>query len=1265
MKQGNEKAVGFDHMEEKERCGQEHAAELLMMGNCKSEEQKRANSIWRILQYADKYDVLLVLVGLLGAIGDGICAPTLLIIVRGIVDAFGKGATPQFFVAVMSKYALYIIYVGLGGGLASFFEAAAWIKTGERQASRLRCLYLKAVLRQDESFFDLRGANAAEVVNSIEADMLIIQDVIGEKVPHFTKNLSTFVASYIVAFYMASKLAAISLAFMPLLVIPGLLYGRTLAGLARSMHTEYTKAGAVAEQAISCVRTVYACVGEERTLHEFSCKLEGIVKLGLKQGLAKGLAVGSNGLVFVIWAFLAWYGSQLVMDGGVSGGKVIAIGLLTITGGLALGASLPDLKHFLEANVAGARICDLIERVPAIDSEDNRGLVMEVDKVKGEIELKNVSFAYPARPDTLILDDFTLHIPAGKTLALVGGSGSGKSTVISLLLRFYDPWRGVISLDGTPIKLLQLKNLRAQMGLVSQEPALFATTIKQNIVTGKEGASMEDIIEAATQANAHNFITQLPDAYETQVGEHGVQMSGGQKQRIAIARALLKDPPILLLDEATSALDAESERVVQAALDQAVLGRTTLIISHHLSSIQSAHMIAVLHKGKIVELGQHNKLLVKESGAYARLVHAAAAGACASTTASALRDTIKTIFCTQGYVSSSHLSYPNHPRASSFQSSSTPTFRRLVALNKPEWWQAVKGTMGACAFGVIQPLYAFTLGSVISAFYLTDREEQRHSIRNYTLSFIGLAIASFLTSALQHYYFTAMGEILTKRVRERMLANILRFEVGWFDKVENSSGVICSRLASEANLVRALVGDRWSLIISTSVATIVAATFGLLISWRLASVMLAVQPLAIVCYYARRVLIRNISNQALSMRQQSSHLAAEAVAHHRIIAAFSSQDTILRLFSTLQGESRGAAWRQAMLGGMGLSGAQVATHLILALSYWYGGRLHSQGLLTVGAMFKTLFILLSTGRVIADAGSMTADIAKGAAAVGAIFATLDRKTFINPDDPDAVRVQQVAGAVELHHVAFAYPSRPQVLVFSDLSLQVRAGHSLALVGPSGSGKSTIIGVILRFYDPLSGKVTIDGRDVRELHLRTLRQHIGLVSQEPSLFAGSVRSNIEYGDENATEEELVEAAKAANAHDFICSLERGYDTNVGERGAQLSGGQKQRIAIARAIVKRPAILLLDEATSALDMQSEKVVQEAMERVMSGRTTIVVAHRLSTIHKCDIICVLENGSVVESGSHAQLLAKGPSGAYFKLVHLQQQSIQLKNQTFQNIT
>ncbi|CAN6271739.1 unnamed protein product [Urochloa humidicola] len=322
-----------------------------------------------------------------------------------------------------------------------------------------------------------------------------------------------------------------------------------------------------------------------------------------------------------------------------------------------------------------------------------------------------------------------------------------------------------------------------------------------------------------------------------------------------------------------------------------------------------------------------------------------------------------------------------------------------------------------------------------------------------------------------------------------------------------------------------------------------------------------------------------------------------------------------------------------------------------ALDFWYGGKLIAEHHITARALFQTFTILVGTGRVIADAGSVTTDLAKGADAIASVFAILDRETEINPDNINGYKPEKLLGEVDIKGVYFAYPSRPDVMIFKGFSLSIQPGMSTALVGQSGSSKSTIIGLIERFYEPLRGAIEVDGRDIKAYKLRALRRHIGLVSQEPTLFAGTIRENIVYGTEIANEAEIKNAACSANAHDFISNLKDGYNTWCGERGVQLSGGQKQRIAIARAILKNPAILLLDEATSALDSQSEMVVQEALDRVLVGRTSVVVAHRLSTIQNCDLITVLEKGIVVECGTHASLMAKGPAGAYFGLVSLQQ--------------
>ncbi|XP_047044346.1 putative multidrug resistance protein [Lolium rigidum] len=1208
------------------------------------------SSFMLVFVHADAVDVTLMVLGLVGAIGDGISVPVSLLISSLIYNDLGNGPElAQEFSSKINKNAMNLVLLALGCWVMAFLEGYCWSRTAERQASRMRERYLAAVLRQDVEYFDLKVGTTAEIIASVSGDSLVIQDVLSEKVPNFVMNAARFLSSYAICFAIVWRLALVALPSLLLLVIPGFMYGRILIGLTRQIREHYTCTGAIVEQAVSSARTVYSCAAERDTMARFSVAQEESARLGIKQGLAKGIAIGSNGITFAIWALLVWYGSRLVMYHGYRGGTVYTVPISIVVGGLALGSGLSNLKYFSEATVAAERVLEVIRRVPKIDSGNDTG--HELANVAGEVEFKRVQFCYPSRPESPIFASFSLRVPAGRTAALVGSSGSGKSTVVALLERFYDPSAGEVTLDGVDIRKLRLKWLRAQMGLVNQEPALFATSIRENILFGKEDATPEEVTAAAKAANAHNFISQLPEGYDTQVGERGVQMSGGQKQRIAIARAILKSPKILLLDEATSSLDTESESVVQEALDLASMGRTTIVVAHRLSTVRNADMIVVMQSGEVKELGSHDELIAAEDGLYSSLIrlqqtkksneadHVSGTGSTTSVTrifsAASKSSSARSLGDTREV---NRIEAPNLP---------LPSFRRLLMFNAPEWRQALIGSLSAVVCGAILPAYAYAKGSMLSVYFLTDHDEIRVKTRAYALGFVALAVLSFLMNIGQHYNFGVMGEYLTKRVREQMLAKILTFEIGWFDRDENSSGAICSRLAKDANIVRSLVGDRMALVIEAVSAVFIACAMGLFIAWRLALVMIAVQPLIIVCYYARRVLLKSMSKKSIDAQSQSSKIAAEAVSNLRTITAFSSQNRILGLFNQAQNGYRKESIRQSWIAGLGLGTSTSLVTCTLALDFWFGGRLVAQNHITAKEFFQTFIILVSTGRMIADVGSMTTDLAKGADALASVIAVLDRVTKIDPDNPEGYKPEKLNGEVDIIGVDFAYPSRPDLIIFKGFSLCIQPGKSTALVGQSGCGKSTIIGLIERFYDPLRGMVRIDGRNIKTYNLRALRQHIGLVSQEPTLFAGTIRENILYGTETASEIEIENAARSAYAHDFISNLKDGYDTWCGDRGVHLSGGQKQRIAIARAVLKNPSILLLDEATSALDSKSEKVLQEALEKVMVGRTTVVVAHRLSTIQNCDLITVIDKGVVVEKGTHLSLMSKGPSGIYYSLV------------------
>ncbi|KAJ1285188.1 hypothetical protein BS78_03G261100 [Paspalum vaginatum] len=1222
----------------------------------------RTMSIRGMFQFADRVDVLLMALGTLGAIGDGCSTNLLLIFASDVMNALGYGgaqarqqggggAQSAQFMHVVEKSCLNFVYLAFAVLAVAFMEGYCWSRTSERQVLRIRYLYLQAILRQEAGFFDSQEATTSEIINSISKDASHIQEVLSEKVPLFLMHSTVFVSGLVFATYFCWRLALVSFPLVLLLIIPGLIYGKYLLYLSRQSRHEYAKANSLVEQALGSIKTVYSFTAEKRIIQRYTATLDKTINLGIKQGIAKGLAVGFTGLSFAIWAFLAWYGGRLVMAHHASGGRIYAAGISFVLGGLSLGMALPELKHFTEASVAATRILDRINRVPQINADDPKGLVL--DQIRGEIQFESVHFVYPSRPNVPVLKNFNLQIPAGQTIALVGSSGSGKSTAIALVQRFYDASEGTVKIDGFDIKELQLKWIRSKMGLVSQDHALFGTSIKENILFGKPDATMDEVYAAAMTANAHNFIRELPEEYDTKIGERGALLSGGQKQRIAIARAIIKNPAILLLDEATSALDSESEKLVQHALDQASLGRTTLVVAHKLSTVKNADQIAVVDGGSIAEIGTHDELISK-GGPYSRLVKLQKMVSYIDQENEQFRASSVARTSTSRHSMSRASPMPLTPAVFKENDSHVPppapSFSRLLAMNAPEWRQAVIGSLAALVYGSLQPIYAITIGGMIAAFFVQDHNEMNAIIQRYALIFCSLSFISIVVNLLQHYNFAYMGEHLVRRIRVQVLEKILTFEAAWFDEETNSSGSLCSRLSNEASLVKTLVADRISLLLQTASGIIIAVTMGLIVAWKLALVMIAVQPSTMICYYAKKMVLSNVSRDLAKAQHQSTQIAIEAVYNHRMVTSFGCSSKVLQLFERAQEEPLKKARKKSWVAGVTTGLSPCLSFLSWALDFWYGGKLAQSGEISAGDVFKTFFVLVSTGKLIADAGSMTSDLAKGANAVASVFEVLDRKS-ISPKNSQVEKEDEkkkIEGRIEFRKVDFAYPTRPECLILQDFSLDVKAGTSVGLVGRSGCGKSTIIGLIQRFYDVDRGAVRIDGMDVREMNILWFRGFTALVSQEPAMFSGSVRDNIAFGKPEADEDEIVEAAKAANAHDFISSLKDGYDTDCGEHGIQLSGGQKQRIAIARAIIRNPAILLLDEATSALDAQSEQVVQEALDRIMSGRTTIVVAHRLNTIKNADSIAFLGEGKVVERGSYPQLMNK--KGAFYNLATLQ---------------
>jgi len=403
--------------------------------------------------------------------------------------------------------------------------------------------------------------------------------------------------------------------------------------------------------------------------------------------------------------------------------------------------------------------------------------------------------------------------------------------------------------------------------------------------------------------------------------------------------------------------------------------------------------------------------------------------------------------------------------------------------------------------------------------------------------------------------------------------------------------------------------------------------------------------------FVQQFFLRGLGGDYTSAYSRATSLAQEAIANIRTVAAFGAEERISEQFASLLNQPSKQALLRGHISGVGYGISQLLAFCSYALTLWYASVLLKHRDSNFGDIIKSFMVLIVTAFGVAEALALTPEIVKGSDALGSVFSILKRKTTIDSDDPKSKIVTDIKGDIEFRCVSFKYPTRPEVTILKELNLKIPAGKSLAVVGQSGSGKSTLISLVVRFYDPTSGSVLIDGFDIRSLNLKSLRKRTSIVQQEPALFSTTIYENIRYGNEGATEIEIMKAAKAANAHGFISRMPDGYDTKVGEKGSQLSGGQKQRVAIARALLKDPSILLLDEATSALDASSEKLVQEALENLMQGRTTIIVAHRLSTVSNADNIAVMQNGKVGEIGRHEELISR-PGSIYAQLVNLQQE-------------
>ncbi|KAG0030198.1 Multidrug resistance protein 1 [Podila clonocystis] len=1257
-----------------------------LFGKKKKQAKKPVEAVGylQLYRFASKKDWLYVALGVICSLGVGVGQPIIAIlfgnIVIGLTDGQGDKGDE-----VLHNVILFTI-VGCAMFLAGYGQMCFWTLSAEHQSKRIREKYFHAILRQDMAWHDT-GKQSESLTTRLSSDTQLIYDGLADKVGLCLSNFTTFVAGFIIGFIKGWKLSLVLLCAVPLIGAAAAFMAKYTVESSSEGQGSYSKAGAVAEQAFSSIRTVVAFGGQKRETTAYLKHLDDAYATGSKKAIVTG--VGNGVFLFVLfctYGLAFWYGSNRVAAGEMNSGQVLNVFLGMVIGAFALGNIGPNISAFANAQGAAYNIFKTIDRIPTIDSADPGGA--KPNNIQGHIVVTDVDFSYPSRPDIQILKKMSVEVKPGQTIALVGQSGSGKSTIVGLVERFYDPTSGSVTLDGIEIKDYNVTFLRDSIGIVSQEPVLFNASIKQNIIYGirkdQSVPSDQDIEDACRLSNAHDFISKLPEKYDTMVGEKGALLSGGQKQRIAIARALIKNPRILLLDEATSALDTESERTVQAALDNASAGRSTIVVAHRLSTIMNADVIYVMEKGIVIESGTHKSLLEK-GGAYAELVakqqlktggtdverpyagdldDAALAAASAPGKPEITRRKSSKI----GRILSKRSSIMSKNRVDSSipieediamistekkaamekklaKQKKTP-IGRVIRIMRPELAVAIFGGLMSGVSGAIFPVFSKIFSKMLNILTAPESPTFTKDSNFYSLMFVVIAIVALFSNGISIYIFELIGEKMARRMRTLSFKAIMSQEMGFFDKEENSTGALSSRLATDAFQMHELVSQLLKTACSTLAILIIGLVFAFTANWILTLIILALIPVLGIAQYYEIAALTGFGAKTQKAYEQSGRVAGEAIANLRTVAALAKESVFEAKYEAVTREPHKYSLHKAYFASIGFAISQGVMYWAYAVGFYAGYRLEKAGLMEWSEMFDTMFAVVFMAMGLGQMATQMPKYVKGKQSAINVFELLDKKTTIDADK-EGIEITKLEGQAALEKVDFAYPTRPDIHLFRGVDLEVNPSQTVALVGPSGCGKSTIIALLERWYDALGGRVIVDHYEIKDLQLNNLREHMALVGQEPVLFDMSIGENIRYGipdGQIVDQEQVVAAARASNIHDFVMGLPVGYDTRVGDKGSQLSGGQKQRIAIARALIRNPKMLLQDEATSALDSESEKLVQEALDKAREGRTTIVIAHRLSTIQDADLILVVKDGSIVESGRHYELVALG--GVYAEL-------------------